>query len=71
MLIFQFGLGGERSSKNLLMAGHMVERKKMNKVIVIDDDKELCLLMKKCVEQENYIAMIADSGAEEIGRAHV
>ena len=47
------------------MAGHMMERKrKMNKVIIIDDDKELCFLMKKCVEQENYIAMIANSGAE-------
>ena len=46
------------------MAGHMMEREKMNKVIVIDDDKELCFLMKKCVEQENYIAMIANSGAE-------
>ena len=34
----------------------MMERKrKMNKVIIIDDDKELCFLMKKCVEQENYI----------------
>ena len=36
----------------------------MNKVIIIDDDKDLCFLMKKCVEQENYIAMIANSGAE-------
>ena len=47
------------------MAGHMMERKrKMNKVIIIDDDKDLCFLMKKCVEQENYFAMIANSGAE-------
>ena len=27
----------------------------MDKVIIIDDDKELCFLMKKCVEKENYI----------------
>ena len=26
----------------------------MDKVIIIDDDKELCFLMKKCVEKENY-----------------
>ena len=25
----------------------------MNSVLIIDDDKELCALMKKCVEQEN------------------
>ena len=36
----------------------------MDKVIIIDDDKELCFLMKKCVEKENYIAIIANSGAE-------
>ena len=42
----------------------MERKRKMNKVIIIDDDKELCFLMKKCVEQENYIAMIANSGAE-------
>ena len=36
----------------------------MDKVIIIDDDKELCFLMKKCVEQENYIAIIANGGAE-------
>ena len=27
----------------------------MNSVLIIDDDKELCALMKKCVEQENLI----------------
>ena len=32
--------------------------------LIIDDDKELCFLMKKCVEKENYIAIIANSGAE-------
>lgn len=36
----------------------------MDKVIIIDDDKELCLLMKKCIEQENHIAIIANGGAE-------
>ncbi len=36
----------------------------MNKVIIIDDDKELCKLMKKCVEQENLTAVIANGGIE-------
>lgn len=36
----------------------------MNNVIIIDDDKELCALMKKCVEQENLTAMVAHSGLE-------
>lgn len=36
----------------------------MNKVLIIDDDKELCELMKKCVEQENLIALIAAGGME-------
>lgn len=35
----------------------------MNKVLIIDDDKELCALMKKCVEQENLSALIALGGA--------
>lgn len=34
----------------------------MNKVLIIDDDKELCTLMKKCVEQENLTAIIANGG---------
>jgi len=29
----------------------------MNKVLIIDDDKELCALMKKCIEQENLSAV--------------
>ncbi|MCR2018621.1 DNA-binding response regulator, partial [Blautia pseudococcoides] len=29
----------------------------MNRVLIIDDDKELCSLMKKCVEQENLSAL--------------
>ena len=36
----------------------------MNKVIIIDDDKELCTFMKKCVEQENLTAIIANGGIE-------
>ena len=36
----------------------------MNKVLVIDDDKELCALMKKCVEQENLTAVVAGGGIE-------
>ena len=34
----------------------------MNGVLVIDDDKELCALMKKCIEQENLSAIIAHEG---------
>jgi len=36
----------------------------IDKVIIIDDDKELCTLMKKCVEQENLTAIIANGGIE-------
>jgi len=36
----------------------------MNNVIIIDDDKELCALMKKCVEQENLTAIMAHGGLE-------
>jgi len=42
----------------------------MDKVIIIDDDKDLCFLMKKCVEQENYIGIIANSGAEGLRLAN-
>lgn len=47
----------------------MVEQKEerkynMNSVLIIDDDKELCALMKKCVEQENLSAITAHGGAE-------
>lgn len=31
----------------------------MNRVLIIDDDKELCALMKKCVEQEKLSAMVS------------
>ena len=34
----------------------------MNSVLIIDDDKELCTLMKKCVEQENLSAVVAHGG---------
>ena len=36
----------------------------MNRVLIIDDDKELCALMKKCVEQENLSTIIAHGGIE-------
>lgn len=35
-----------------------------NSVLIIDDDKELCALMKKCIEQENLSAVIAHGGVE-------
>ena len=36
----------------------------MDKIIIIDDDKELRLLMKKCMEQETYTAAVAGGDAE-------
>lgn len=36
----------------------------MNNVLIIDDDKELCALIKKCVEQENLSAIVTYSGIE-------
>ena len=36
----------------------------MKRVLIIDDDKELCALMKKCIEQENLSAVTAYSGIE-------
>lgn len=36
----------------------------MNNVLIIDDDKELCALMKKCVEQDNLSAIIVHAGVE-------
>ena len=38
----------------------------MNKVLIIDDDKELCALMKKCVEQENLSAVTVYNGIEGV-----
>lgn len=40
----------------------------MNKVLIIDDDKELCTLMKKCVEQENLTTVVAGGGIEGLHR---
>lgn len=34
----------------------------MINILVIDDDRELCALMKKCIEQENMMAAIAYNG---------
>lgn len=36
----------------------------MNSVLIIDDDKELCTLMKKCVEKEGLFALVAHGGAD-------
>lgn len=36
----------------------------MNCVCIIDDDKELCALMKKCMEQENLQVITAHSGGD-------
>ncbi|MEQ2781585.1 response regulator transcription factor [Blautia hansenii] len=38
----------------------------MKQVLIIDDDKELCALMKKCIEQENLSAVTAYSGIERL-----
>ena len=36
----------------------------MKQVLIIDDDKELCALMKKCIEQKNLSAVTVYSGIE-------
>lgn len=41
----------------------------MNNILIIDDDKELCALMKKCVEQENLSAIVAHGGVEGLRMA--
>ena len=38
----------------------------MNKVLSIDDDKELCALMKKCIEQEKLSAVTVYNGIEGV-----
>ncbi len=38
----------------------------MNKVLIIDDDKELCVLMKKCIEQEKLSAVTVYNGIEGV-----
>lgn len=42
----------------------------MNNVLIIDDDKELCALMKKCVEQENLSALVAHGGVDGLHLAN-
>lgn len=36
----------------------------MNTILIIDDDKELCALMQKCLEKENYSSIPAHGGAQ-------
>lgn len=36
----------------------------MSHILIIDDDKELCSLMQKCVEKEELSAIIAHTGSE-------
>lgn len=36
----------------------------MNNVLIIDDDKELCALMRKCVEMENLSVLVAHNGLD-------
>ena len=38
----------------------------INKVLIIDDDKELCALMKKCIEQEKLSAVTVYNGIEGV-----
>ncbi len=38
----------------------------MNKVLIIDDDKEICALMKKCIEQEKLSAVTVYNGIEGV-----
>ena len=38
----------------------------MNKVLIIDADKELCALMKKCIEQEKLSAVTVYNGIEGV-----
>ena len=45
----------------------------MNKVLIIDDDKELCALMKKCIEQEKLSAVTVYNGIDSssmVGRSN-
>lgn len=38
--------------------------KDIKRIIIIDDDKELCNLLKKCLENDNYVISTAHSGIE-------
>lgn len=40
-----------------------------NNVLIIDDDIELCQLLKKCVEKENLTAALAHTGTEGLNLA--
>lgn len=42
----------------------------MNKVLIIDDDEELCMLMAKCIEQENLSVVVANGGIEGLMLYH-
>ncbi|MGP1455463.1 MAG: response regulator transcription factor [Treponema sp.] len=35
-------------------------------VLIVDDDTELCALIKKCAEQRNYAALVAHDGKEAL-----
>ena len=47
------------NGKTLRKAGES----RMDKILIIDDDRELCSLMKKCIEQEGYSSAAACGGA--------
>ena len=55
-------------TKKLLMGEE--RNLEMNSVLIIDDDKELCALMKKCVEKENLSAIVAHGGVEGLRLIH-
>ena len=38
----------------------------MSSVLIIDDDKELCILRKKCVEHEGLSAIAANTAAWKV-----
>lgn len=46
--------------------GNQERNFKMNNVLIIDDDKEICNLMKKCIEKENLSVIVAHNGVDGI-----
>lgn len=36
----------------------------MNKILIIDDDRELCAFMKKCVKKERFSAVVSCTGTD-------
>ena len=40
----------------------------MNNVLIIDDDVELCALMKKCISQEGLEAVISYTGKDGLSK---